>query len=138
MSKRWPNKTVIGLTGNIATGKSAVGRLLGKLGAVVIDADKVAHATMAPGSAVWQAIRQTFGPEIIAPDGTVDRRRLAGIGSQDPAALARLEANRENQRRMHPRDRPRADRAGGRKRPGAGTRRTIERHCPLPERRDTC
>lgn len=83
---------LIGLTGNIATGKSAVGHLLGELGAVVIDADKVAHATMTPGSAVWQAIRQTFGPEVIAPDGTVDRRRLGEIVFRDPAALARLEA----------------------------------------------
>lgn len=82
---------IIGLTGNIATGKSTVARLLGELGAEVIDADRVAHATMAPHTAVWEAIRRTFGPQVIAPDGTVDRRRLGAIVFADPAALAHLE-----------------------------------------------
>lgn len=83
---------IIGLTGNIATGKSTVARLLRRLGAEVIDADRVAHDTMAPGTAVWEAIRRTFGPEVILPDGKVDRRKLGGIVFRDPAALARLEA----------------------------------------------
>ena len=83
---------VIGLTGNIATGKSTVARLLRELGAEVIDADQVAHATMAPGTAVWEAIRRTFGEEVIAPDGTIDRRELGRWVFADPEALARLEA----------------------------------------------
>ncbi len=83
---------IIGLTGNIATGKSTVARLLQGLGAEVIDADKVAHEVMAPGSEALEAIRRTFGPEVIGPGGAVDRRRLGAIVFADPAALARLEA----------------------------------------------
>jgi len=83
---------IIGLTGNIATGKSTVARILHDLGAEVIDADRLAHSVMEPGTEAWQAIRQTFGPEVIGPDGAVDRRRLGAIVFADPAALARLEA----------------------------------------------
>ncbi len=83
---------VIGLTGNIATGKSTVARLLAERGAEVIDADKLAHATMLPGTAVWDAIRRTFGQGVIARDGTIDRGRLGRIVFTDPGALAQLEA----------------------------------------------
>jgi dephospho-CoA kinase len=83
---------VIGLTGNIATGKSTVARLLRACGAEVIDADRLAHALMAPGTPVWQAIRRTFGPGVIAPDGMIDRRTLGRVVFGDPRALARLEA----------------------------------------------
>ncbi|HOG45716.1 MAG TPA: dephospho-CoA kinase [Anaerolineae bacterium] len=83
---------IIGLTGNIATGKSTVARILNELGAEVIDADLVAHSVVAPGSAAWAAIRDSFGPTVIAADGTVDRRRLGAMVFADPAALARLEA----------------------------------------------
>ena len=82
---------IIGLTGNIATGKSTVARLLAGLGALVIDADRVAHATMRPGTAVWEEVRRAFGPEVVLPDGRIDRRRLGEIAFRDPAALARLE-----------------------------------------------
>ncbi|MDI7276377.1 MAG: dephospho-CoA kinase [Anaerolineae bacterium] len=82
---------IIGLTGNIATGKSTVARLLAGLGALVIDADRVAHATMRPGTAVWEEVRRAFGPEVVLPDGRIDRRRLGEIVFRDPAALARLE-----------------------------------------------
>ncbi len=82
---------IIGLTGNIATGKSTVARLLGNLGAEVIDADRLAHAVEAPGTAVWEAIRREFGAEIAPGDGPLDRRRLGEIVFRDPAALARLE-----------------------------------------------
>jgi dephospho-CoA kinase len=81
----------IGLTGNIATGKSTVAHLLGELGAVVIDADRVVHAVMAPGSEVWAAVSRAF-PEVVAADGSLDRRRLGSIVFADPEALARLEA----------------------------------------------
>ncbi len=83
---------IIGLTGNIATGKSTVAHMLEELGAAVIDADQVAHSVMAPGSEAWAAIRQAFGPGVIAADGTVDRRALGAIVFADPVALARLEA----------------------------------------------
>lgn len=82
---------IIGLTGNIATGKSTVAHMLQELGAEVIDADKVAHGVMAPGGEAWAAIRAAF-PGVIAADGTVDRRALGTIVFADPAALARLDA----------------------------------------------
>ncbi len=82
---------VIGLTGNIATGKSAVTRLLHRLGAEVIDADQVVHSLLAPGTAVTEAVRRRFGPEVIGADGAVDRRRLGAIVFRDPAALRDLE-----------------------------------------------
>lgn len=87
-----PRRTLIGLTGNIATGKSAVARMLAGLGATVIDADRVAHEVMEPGGAAYAAVVDAFGPEILNPGGTVDRRRLGDIVFRDPAALARLEA----------------------------------------------
>jgi len=83
---------IIGLTGNIATGKSTVAHILRDLGAEVIDADRLAHSVMEPGTDVWRAIRQAFGPEVVGPDGAIDRRRLGAIVFADPAALARLEA----------------------------------------------
>jgi len=87
-----PRRTLIGLTGNIATGKSAVARMLAGLGATVIDADRVAHEVMEPGGAAYAAVVDAFGPEVLNPGGAVDRRRLGDIVFRDPAALARLEA----------------------------------------------
>ncbi len=83
---------LIGLTGNIGTGKSTVAAMLAQLGAEVIDADRVAHAVMQAGRAVHRRIVEAFGPEILAPDGEVDRRRLGARVFSDPQALARLEA----------------------------------------------
>ena len=83
---------VIGLTGNIATGKSTVARMLAELGAHVIDADKVAHQAMAPDGPAYRAVLDAFGADLAREDGTIDRRRLAEIVFNDPAALARLEA----------------------------------------------
>jgi len=83
---------VIGLTGNIATGKSTVARMLRGLGATVIDADRVAHEVMRAGTPVHQAVVASFGPQILRPDGEIDRARLGAIVFSDPQALARLEA----------------------------------------------
>ncbi len=83
---------VIGLTGNIACGKSLVLRELAALGAETIDADQVARDVMAPGSSVLEAITETFGPDVLRPDGTLDRRALGAIVFRDPEALRRLEA----------------------------------------------
>ncbi len=87
-----PRRTLVGLTGNIATGKSVVGRMLEELGAAVIDADRVAHEVMEPGGPAFDAVLEAFGPEIIAADGTIDRRKLGDVVFRDAAALARLEA----------------------------------------------
>jgi len=81
----------IGLTGNIATGKTTVGRMLAMLGAELIDADRVAHRVMAPDGAAYEGVVRTFGPHILASDGTIDRRKLGALVFADPAALRRLE-----------------------------------------------
>jgi dephospho-CoA kinase len=83
---------MIGLTGNIATGKSEVGRMLAELGARVIDADAVAHQVMRRGEPAYTAVVEAFGPGILRPDGEVDRARLGAIVFADAEALRRLEA----------------------------------------------
>lgn len=82
---------IIGLTGNIATGKSSVMRRLEEHGALVIDADKVAHAVMEPGGEAYEAVVEAFGPEILAPDGKIDRKKLGEIVFRNPSELRRLE-----------------------------------------------
>jgi len=82
----------IGLTGNIATGKSTVGRMLVDLGAEMVDADGVAHGVMAPAGSAYAGIVEAFGPEVLTPEGEIDRRRLGRIVFADPAALRRLES----------------------------------------------
>jgi dephospho-CoA kinase len=83
---------LIGLTGNIATGKSQVARILTGQGVRVLDADRIAHAVMAPGGPAHAAVVEAFGPSIVASGGTVDRSRLGAIVFRDEAALKRLEA----------------------------------------------
>jgi dephospho-CoA kinase len=70
---------VLGLTGNIASGKSTVARMLGSMGARIIDADKIAREVVEPEKPAWADIVRKFGPEILSPDGTIDRRRLGEI-----------------------------------------------------------
>jgi dephospho-CoA kinase len=82
---------LIGLTGNIATGKSTVGQLLSGLGATVIDADKAAHQTMLPGSTVFDRIVEAFGPAIVGDDGKIRRATLGHLVFSDSDALQRLE-----------------------------------------------
>ena len=83
---------LVGLTGGIASGKSAVSRQLAELGAHVIDADVLAREVAAPGEPAWQAIVETFGRDVLRPDDTLDRARLGAIVFADPAARSRLEA----------------------------------------------
>jgi dephospho-CoA kinase len=79
------------LTGNIATGKSTVGRMLADLGAHRIDADKVAHQVMRQGTRAWAEIAETFGPKILGEDGEIDRRALGRLVFREPKALETLE-----------------------------------------------
>jgi len=88
----WPGKYVIGLTGNIATGKSAVRKMLEHLGAYGIDADALAHRAIAQGAPGYQAVLDTFGKWVLAPDGQVDRSRLGRLVFSSPEALGSLEA----------------------------------------------
>jgi len=82
---------IIGLTGNIATGKSTILRYLVGKGAHVIDADQLSHRAMQPNGLAYQAIVDAFGGEILQPDGTINRAALGKIVFADAAALQRLE-----------------------------------------------
>jgi dephospho-CoA kinase len=83
---------MIGLTGNIATGKSAVGAMLAEYGAQVIDADALAHEVMKQGTATWQRVVDEFGQDVLSADGEVDRAWLGAVVFAKPEALRRLEA----------------------------------------------
>ncbi len=91
MSK-WAGKYVIGLTGNIGTGKSVVRRMLEHNGAFGIDADSFSHRAIAKGAPGYQQVINTFGRWIVGPDGEIDRSRLGRLVFSDPEALAQLEA----------------------------------------------
>jgi dephospho-CoA kinase len=82
---------VIGLTGNIATGKSTILKYLAEKGAAIIDADKLAHRVMEPGGAAYQAVVRSFGREVLNDDGTINRKKLGDIVFSDTSALGRLE-----------------------------------------------
>jgi len=83
---------IIGLTGNIATGKSTVLQYLQNLGAYVLDADKLTHASMQQGSHTYWAIVDSFGNAILQASGAIDRAQLGKVVFSDPAKLAQLEA----------------------------------------------
>lgn len=82
---------VIGVTGNIACGKSTVVAALEALGAVAIDADAVYHELIEPGKPLWRTLVDRYGPEIVREDGAIDRRRLGALVFADPDALAELD-----------------------------------------------
>ncbi|OGX37927.1 MAG: dephospho-CoA kinase [Omnitrophica WOR_2 bacterium RIFCSPHIGHO2_02_FULL_52_10] len=80
---------VIGLTGGLATGKSTVAAMLAKLGAKVINADKIAHQQMRPGTPGWRAVVKLFGKEVLN-GGRVNRRAIAGRVFKDRTLLSAL------------------------------------------------
>jgi dephospho-CoA kinase len=82
----------VGLTGGIGSGKSEVSRLLAARGAVVIDADLLAREVVAPGTPGLERITAEFGPEVLQPDGSLDRAALGTRVFSDPESLARLNA----------------------------------------------
>lgn len=88
---RKSSRRILGLTGGIAAGKSAVSALLTELGCRVICADELARRVVAPGSPALAEIAETFGPEFIAPDGSLDRKRMGKLVFGDAAARRRLE-----------------------------------------------
>jgi dephospho-CoA kinase len=93
---------MVGLTGGIGAGKSAVAQRLAELGAVVIDSDALAREVVEPGSAGLADVVAAFGPDVLRSDGALDRPALGRIVFADPAARARLE------RIVHPRVRARS------------------------------
>ncbi|MFL7871314.1 MAG: dephospho-CoA kinase [Anaerolineales bacterium] len=90
MSK-WPGKYIIGLTGNIATGKSVVRRMLEHLGAYTIDADALAHRAIAKDAPGYNPVLETFGKWILDSSGQINRSKLGGLVFRDPEALEKLE-----------------------------------------------
>lgn len=82
--------TIAGLTGTIGTGKSTVAAMFGKLGAFIIDADKIAHDVVEPDKPAWQSIVQTFGQAILNKDRTINRKKLADIVFNDKDKLQTL------------------------------------------------
>ena len=82
----------VGLTGGIGSGKSEVSRRLAAHGAVVIDADVAAREVVAPGTPGLAQVAEAFGPEMLGPDGALDRERLGMIVFRDPALRAKLNA----------------------------------------------
>jgi len=87
----WPGKYVIGLTGNIATGKSVVRRMLEHLGAYTIDADALSHRVISKGAPGYQPVLDKFGNWLLDKDGQIDRAKLGRLVFGDRQALAALE-----------------------------------------------
>ncbi|MEP7291491.1 MAG: dephospho-CoA kinase [Chloroflexota bacterium] len=88
---RWENKYVIGLTGNIAVGKSVVRQMLQHLGAYTIDADGLSHQAMMPGAPAYQPIVETFGRFMLDSEGRINRAKLGALVFAVPEALTTLE-----------------------------------------------
>lgn len=87
---------VVGLTGGIASGKSTVACLLAARGVPVVDADALSREVVRPGAPALAAIARAFGPDVLAPDGSLDRARMAAIVFIDP------ERRRALERILHP------------------------------------
>lgn len=84
---------ILGITGNIACGKTAVGKMLLDLGAErYIDADAVVHRLYLSGQPIALQVAEAFGPRVLASDGSVDRKALGEVVFQDADAMRRLEA----------------------------------------------
>jgi len=93
----------VGLTGGIGSGKSTAARRFAGLGAVLVDSDVLAREAVAPGTDGLAEVVAAFGPEVLGPDGALDRAALAAIVFADPAARERLNAV------VHPRVRQRTE-----------------------------
>ena len=85
-------KMIIGITGNTGGGKGAAAALLAERGALVLDADQLAHEVILPGREAYQPVLDAFGPELLSADNTIDRGKLGAIVFRDPAKLRQLEA----------------------------------------------
>jgi dephospho-CoA kinase len=80
----------IGLTGGIGSGKSTVTKILDEFGAPILDADKIAHTTYAPGGPAYDAVIAAFGAQIVAADRTIDRKQLGAVVFGNPERLNQL------------------------------------------------
>lgn len=82
---------LVGLTGGVATGKSTVAKMFKRCGAVVIDADQLAHDVVKPGKPAWLEIVKTFGRAVLTPDRTLNRRELGAVVFGNRTKLRQLE-----------------------------------------------
>jgi dephospho-CoA kinase len=95
---------IAGLTGTIGTGKSTVARMFAEMGAFIIDFDVLAHEAVEPNKPAWKGIVDSFGQDILNPDQTIDRQKLAAVVFNNPDKLQKLnsithpEIAREEQR----------------------------------------
>ena len=80
----------VGLTGGIASGKSTVGRMFGELGCKVIDSDRITRELFEPGNPVNAKVTETFGPRVLASDGSINRAVLAELVFQNPDQRQKL------------------------------------------------
>jgi dephospho-CoA kinase len=83
---------MVGLTGGIGSGKSTVAEMLGARGAIVVDADRIARLVVEPGRPALAKLVERFGPDILAPDGSLDRPALAAKAFVDEESRKDLEA----------------------------------------------
>ena len=83
---------LVGLTGGIASGKSAVAKILQRLGAAVINADDLSREVVEPGRDAWKEIVDTFGAGVLQPDQTLDRQKLRTVIFNDLDGRKKLEA----------------------------------------------
>ena len=86
-----PRFLLVGLTGGVGTGKSAVSRMLRDLGCLIIDADLLAREVVEPGEPAYDKIVAEFGKQILEADGRIDRKKLGALVFADPAKRKRLE-----------------------------------------------
>src|SRR5204862_8080118 len=82
----------VGLTGGVASGKSTVAAMLREMGAIVVDADALAHEVVEPGTPGLAAVVAEFGPDVVTADGRLDRPRLGAIVFADRDRRGALEA----------------------------------------------
>lgn len=98
----WENMLKVGLTGGIASGKSVVGKMLVALGAYLVEADHIAHSLMQPGEPVYNEVVRRFGRDILNPDGTVNRAKLAEVAFGAGSSGERQSRIEELNRIVHP------------------------------------
>lgn len=83
---------LVGLTGGLGAGKSTVARMLTDRGAVLVDADELAHRALEPGSPVFRQVSELFGDEVMTPSGELDRAAIAATVFSDPERRRALES----------------------------------------------
>jgi dephospho-CoA kinase len=82
---------LVGLTGGVATGKSTVAKMFKQCGAIVIDADELAHEVVKPSKPAWREIAKTFGKTVLNADSTLNRRELGAVVFRNRTKRRRLE-----------------------------------------------